>query len=426
MNKANISICVIICIILIQACVGVQPQSQTSRPSSYKYNFASRYNPSSAEIQPEVRIFAKSKTEALVFYKIPTNEIQKTVNTIDDDARLIVKYTLRNADNFAIVDSGTVVNMINLKQTNEEFNSYFTVNTPNQENYKIIISIYGEKANTGKRLLEDIELKQNNEVFFLPKILKKNEEEVLYTNFINSNNTYKLSSNICGPIVKIDYYKITEHVHLPPYYIAPSQNVDATPDSTFTYTLSDSIKFNKKGIYFIREQNQSSGGLCLINIDDYFPEIKTVESMLEPLKLLTTNKEYKEIANSENLKQAIDYFWLTKSQSQKFAKEQIRVFYNRVALANKYFSENKEGWKTDRGMIYIMFGPPSIINISTNQEEWFYGEDPDVAGIFFLFTRTETPSYNKSWILHRDANYQTVWAQALQIWRSGKIFTITN
>lgn len=77
MNKANISICVIICIILIQACVGVQPQNQTSRPSSYKYNFASRYNPSSAEIQPEVRIFAKSKTEALVFYKIPTNEIQK-------------------------------------------------------------------------------------------------------------------------------------------------------------------------------------------------------------------------------------------------------------------------------------------------------------------------------------------------------------
>ena len=60
------------------------------------------------------------------------------------------------------------------------------------------------------------------------------------------------------------------------------------------------------------------------------------------------------------------------------------------------------------------------------QEEWFYGEDPDVAGIFFLFDKIETQNYNKSWVLKRDSNYQTIWAQALQTWRQGRIFTISN
>ena len=425
--KVYVYIYVFLSLILIQACVGVQMPNNNAYSSSYKYNFASLYNPSLSEIHPEIRIFAKSENQALVLYKIQTNEIKNLTNSITDEStKLTIKYTLRDTEKFEVVDSGTVVNIINFNEISENFSSYFTVKTPNQENHKIIISIYGEKANSGKRMLEDIELNQNNELWYLPKIIKNDTEEILYSNFVNSSNSYKISSNIKDSLIKVDYYKMQEHVHLPPYYITPTQNISSKPDSSFIYKINDSIKFNAKGVYFFRKEKQSSGGLCLLNIDNDFPEIKTIEAMLEPLKLLTSSKEYKEIKNSENLKFSIDNFWLSKSQSQKFAKEQIRVFYNRIVLANIYFSEEKEGWKTDKGMIYIMFGPPTVINISRNQEEWFYGEDPDVAGIFFLFDKIETQNYNKSWVLKRDSNYQTIWAQALQTWRQGRIFTISN
>jgi GWxTD domain-containing protein len=179
-------------------------------------------------------------------------------------------------------------------------------------------------------------------------------------------------------------------------------------------------------MYVLRNTDQNSGGLCLINCGPHYPMIKTVSAMLEPIKLLAGNKEYNEIKNADNLKTAIDKFWFSKSENQKFAKEQIRVFYNRVALANKFFIEDKEGWKTDRGMIYIMLGPPSIVNINASGEEWFYGENPDVAGILFIFDKFNNPYCGTVTALRRDTNYQSVWAQALQTWKSGRVFSITN
>ena len=41
--------------------------------------------------------------------------------------------------------------------------------------------------------------------------------------------------------------------------------------------------------------------------------------------------------------------------------ELMEEYYNRVAYANKHFSHYLDGWKTDMGMVYIIFGTPSNI-----------------------------------------------------------------
>ncbi|PLX06863.1 MAG: hypothetical protein C0596_14310 [Marinilabiliales bacterium] len=126
------------------------------------------------------------------------------------------------------------------------------------------------------------------------------------------------------------------------------------------------------------------------------------------------------------MKVSIDNFWLGKSNNQKFAREQIRVFYTRVELANKYFSDYREGWKTDRGNLYVILGPPTIVNMSSSGEEWFYGENPDVAGVLFIFDKGKSITGHTIYRLRRDAMYQTIWGQALTTWRNGRIFTITK
>ena len=41
--------------------------------------------------------------------------------------------------------------------------------------------------------------------------------------------------------------------------------------------------------------------------------------------------------------------------------ELMDEYYRRVSYANENFEGWKEGWETDRGMIYILFGPPDQV-----------------------------------------------------------------
>lgn len=412
--------------LLLWACATTQTTTTPANAPSYKYNFASLYNPAASDLHPEVRIYLKSEKEAVIFFKIPMSEL-RALNTepLATETKLMIKYVIRNPIDFSVADSGSMVQMINLKEKNEYLQSYFTTNIPQQGNSKIVVSFYGEKPNSGKRLLVDIVTDKISSQHFIPEIADNGE--ILFGNYVNSNKTYRIKTeNTTSVNLKFDYYKFSDYVNVPPYYMTSYQAPVKTPDTTFLYVAGDTISFDAEGIYILRNPDQTNGGLCLINCGQYYPMIKTVANMLEPIKLLAGNKEYNEIKNAVNLKPAIDKFWFSKSDNQKFAKEQIRVFYNRVALANQYFIEDKEGWKTDRGMIYVMLGPPSIVNINATGEEWFYGENPDIAGILFIFDKFNNPYCGTVTALRRDSNYQSVWAQALQTWKSGRVFSITN
>lgn len=60
--------------------------------------------------------------------------------------------------------------------------------------------------------------------------------------------------------------------------------------------------------------------------------------------------------------------------------ELMEEYYNRVAYANANFATFQEGWKSDRGMVYIILGPPDDINRrpfdmgSRPNEHWYYYE----------------------------------------------------
>ena len=56
----------------------------------------------------------------------------------------------------------------------------------------------------------------------------------------------------------------------------------------------------------MRPSSQSPASVRFINAGRYFPDVMVLKDMLEPLKLLTGNKEYNEISGSEDLKLAID------------------------------------------------------------------------------------------------------------------------
>ena len=158
-----------------------------------------------------------------------------------------------------------------------------------------------------------------------------------------------------------------------------------------------------------------------------YPSIKSPRELARPLHYLMNEDEYKElisIQDDDSLKQAVDRFWLKNLNNKNRAKQVIQMYYQRVEEANKQFSNFKEGWKTDLGMIYILFGPPWYVDESLNRMRWSYSynrEDPDYN---FLF---ETPKLKsefypfQNYLLQRNQYYFNIQYQQTQLWLTGQI-----
>ncbi len=82
----------------------------------------------------------------------------------------------------------------------------------------------------------------------------------------------------------------------------------------------------------------------------------------EDVLYIITDEErtaFKRMSTDEEREQFIEQFWLRRdptpdSQENEFKEEH----YRRIAYANERYASGIPGWKTDRGRIYITFGPP--------------------------------------------------------------------
>ncbi|HEV7889102.1 MAG TPA: GWxTD domain-containing protein [Pyrinomonadaceae bacterium] len=71
-------------------------------------------------------------------------------------------------------------------------------------------------------------------------------------------------------------------------------------------------------------------------------------------------KAWKKLATDEEREQFIEQFWRRRDPDPDTeVNEYLEEHYERVAYSNQHFTSGIPGWKTDRGRIYIMFGPPN-------------------------------------------------------------------
>jgi GWxTD domain-containing protein len=74
-------------------------------------------------------------------------------------------------------------------------------------------------------------------------------------------------------------------------------------------------------------------------------------------------KAFKNLGNDEERDAFIENFWLRRNPNPDSPENEFREeHYRRIAYANEHYPAGKPGWKTDRGHIYISFGPPDSID----------------------------------------------------------------
>lgn len=191
----------------------------------------------------------------------------------------------------------------------------------------------------------------------------------------------------------------------------------------------------ERGNYRFEVNTNEQEGTSLFKARDFgikspnYPSIKTPEELAGPLIYLMGEKEHErllKIENSDSLKQAIDRFWLRHVGNKSKAKSVIELFYERVEEANKQFSSFKEGWKTDPGMMYVLFGPPWYIETHLDVMIWSYAYDRSNPEYNYNFKKSKLKSEFypfDNYILQRHQQYFNIQYQQIQLWLSGQILT---
>ena len=138
-----------------------------------------------------------------------------------------------------------------------------------------------------------------------------------------------------------------------------------------------------------------------------------------------------------NHKIALDDFWIKIGGNIEKSRELIRIYYTSVLYSNYYFTSYKQGWMTERGMIYVIYGPPDKIYKSSEGEIWGY-KKPVIKSrwggrysvkedyLYFTFKHRDNIFSDNDFYLSRTETLVTNWDKAILSWRKGIVYRLDN
>jgi GWxTD domain-containing protein len=237
----------------------------------------------------------------------------------------------------------------------------------------------------------------------------------------------------------ISFYKSFREVPDPPSMLLPEKTLDYEPKQIVAVPYSDTLPmmFPKEGIYLCSIDRKIKDGFTFVNFGSTYPKLSTPEAMIEPLAYLASQDEMAVLRSAAKPKAALDEFWIKCGGNVEKARELIRIYYTRVLYSNYYFTSYKEGWRNERGMIYIIYGPPDKVYKSSEGESWGY-KKPEIKSkwggrftltdsyLFFTFKKRQDVFSDNDFYLSRSESLVTFWDKAVASWRKGIVFRLDN
>lgn len=260
-----------------------------------------------------------------------------------------------------------------------------------------------------------------------PFVLTDSTGQPLARRYVRTGETFGVEGYGLLQPVRWKRYAVNPLPALP-----PMTNAAAMPAGPRLLPVLDSaearpgqpLRFAESGLYALRVGGV--GGivprtLAVLVASNAYPDLSTAAELIEPLRYLTTTQERQRLTDAPDPKRAVDKFWLDIAQgNQRLGKELIKNYYGRVTAANQLFAAHKAGWLTDRGLLYVVLGPPPSVRRLTNGEERWYYPDGGPSGRPITYTfrprpSTFAPDYYE---LVRRPEYELLWYAAVEKWRT--------
>lgn len=400
-----------------------------SYKKAMKGGYNSRYNKDAISIHPQFHIYHLNDSLSQLSFSLNAKEFlyTKPLNESSFTNNISIAYQLKSAsEQKEIIDSATV--KIADKQTvdlNKKLLGTIFLKALSPEKYLLEVTV--TDLNRSQSITEYFDIDKTNTISAQNFLVKKKSGVIAFSPYFKAHEEVLIScrkKNLKTLFVR--FYNRSFPIATPPFSLNPPSIFGYTPDSSFTIYPNDSSIFqlgiHKKGFYYLQADSARKEGLTLFHFFDDFPELSSPEELIEPLVYITSKQEYERMLSAVNKKVAVEEFWTKISGSQDRAKELIRKYYNRTKDANVFFSSYLEGWKTDRGMIYIIFGAPNVIYRSSTSETWVYGEENNFMSLSFSFSKVSNPFSNNDFLLDRSSIYKASWYRAVDTWRQGRIY----
>jgi len=231
-----------------------------------------------------------------------------------------------------------------------------------------------------------------------------------------------LFKTVSKPSINTFFYPSRFEVPFPPMETRPSEipkEIKVENEGDFLANIPK--KLDKEGYYFFQTDTTSQTGLIMKTVHEAFPKVKDWEEMVQMVTYISTRKEHETLLLAQDKKKALDEYWINLTRNPETAKELIKNYFKMVEFANILFTDFKEGWKTDRGMVFIVMGPPQEVNFFEDREVWTYQGIDGASKIKFNFARVKTLLTQHFYTLNRSRAYQPIWFKNISQWRSGSL-----
>lgn len=195
------------------------------------------------------------------------------------------------------------------------------------------------------------------------------------------------------------------------------------PDEIIKIQSNTYINLKNEGLYLaVDDTIDTKYGFGFLVVDERFPRLTRPENLVKPLVYMSTSQEMRATNENDNAKQALDKFFLSiTGGNQMISKKIIKIYYHRIEEANRLFTTYKEGWKTDKGMVYTILGPPNRVQRSRDREVWMYSQSLNFSEIIFTFNKKPNQFTENYYELVRYPEYQAYWYPFVEAWRTGNV-----
>lgn len=352
----------------------------------------------------------KSKARLDVYMEIPLENLQfkKNYNSKMYDAN--VSYTIV-IKNFAgeVVENETMTDYVSTSKEEQkglEGSSKFIVREFYLNPGKYEMNVTLSDINTKR------ELTLKNKIDVVDFV----NERISFSNImLISNMSTDNGKKVITPLVNGNVDNLKEFYVFFEVYNAKNDNVinsysfqitdkneNVVERGNLTYTLAPGINkcFEKikasnlvYGDYVLDVKDNATGELLaekkFVNKMTGFPtNAKELDLMIDQLLYIATDDQLSKVesakTNEEKQKRFIE-FWKSKDPSPNTPKNELMIeYYRRIQTANERYSHYIDGWKTDMGMVYIIFGEPDNIERYPFQENtkpyevwYFYGANKE-------------------------------------------------
>lgn len=427
---------------VITMILAVTVACKTSQVAVDSKDLSYLYNPTKNPISPRYNVSNTADNQSILSVKFFATELffsEANPQGVPTAQLLITVKLFSTGQGRALADTAFLSANIVKKEGNTEYVYNIPLKvTPGQEYLAEVRILDRIRLQVVQAFVNFNTLSLNNSYNFLAR---GNFEKNALFNPVLKVNEYVNLVYLRGHIdsLYVAFYKPFREVPYPPSMLLPDRTIDYGPDTIVPLPYSDTLPmmFPREGIYHCTTGRKITEGFTFYNYGESFPRMNSAEAMIEPLAYIANEDELNTMRTAPKPKVALDEFWIKCGGNVEKSRELIRIYYTRVQYANYYFTSYKEGWRTDRGMIYLIYGPPDKVYKTTDGENWGYRKPVIKSSwgtryrvseeyLFFTFRKKESIFSDNDFYLSRSETLVTYWDQAVASWKKGIVFRLDN